>query len=305
MNFQTCKVVIWGFKHSYNTFQHIHAAFYRAFQHLGRDVKWLDHESDLTGIDFSDTLFITVDVARLAGMPLRRDCFYMVHNLNQKAAQYLDGFKYMSYGLYVSTTQLSPQDVEVAPDGFVSVAGRSVIFRWATDLFPDEIEANKPTRAFRDWSHEVNFVGTYYDNVHGPFKKACEENGIKFNAIGGFSGTPPVSIEENIRLVQQSYMAPAIGDIYHSKVGYIPCRTFKNISYGQFGITNNPYVQEFFKGKLIYNADTYKLFYDARDRLPHVTREELYNLMDYVAENHTYLNRIPVLLRGAQMVWES
>lgn len=56
-----------------------------------------------------------------------------------------------------------------------------------------------------------------------------------------------VSMEENVRLVQQAYLAPSVQGSQHLKhvdeqgvtKAYIPCRIFKNLSYGALGVTNN------------------------------------------------------------------
>ena len=91
-------------------------------------------------------------------------------------------------------------------------------------------------------------------------------------------------------------MAPAIQGAWQCVNGYIPCRIFKNISYGQWGITNNRVVYDLFKGKVIYNSDTYQLFYDAKHYIDNAPISELYELMDFVKNNHTYINRIETLL---------
>jgi hypothetical protein len=284
IDLNTCNFVVYGFRNSYDTFGHIQEAWYRAlkFKFPDRKVSWVD-EMNVEDADFTNAVVFTVNVADLQKLPKRKDCFYIIHNLDEstKAAfGDLRQYSVMNYGMFTSTTNLSQDDIEVGFEMYLALQGHeaytSVILRWGTDLFPHEIEANKPTSVFNEGSKEVNFVGTIYHNVHDPFARACSENGIKFNAIGGFTGTAPVSIAENARLVRASYMAPAIGDVYHAKVGYIPCRTYKNISYGCLPMTNNKYAQEFFKGRLVYNDDTYKLFYEAREVLKNYKLADLH-----------------------------
>jgi len=91
-------------------------------------------------------------------------------------------------------------------------------------------------------------------------------------------------------------LAPAIQGAWQCKVGYIPCRIFKNISYGAIGITNSKAVYDLFGGKIVYNEDTYQLCYDALDTIKNMDINELYELMDFVKEKHTYINRINYLL---------
>jgi hypothetical protein len=309
MKLENCNFCVWGFKSgAYNSFRHILEAFYRAlkFRFPERQVLWLDAHDDISKIDFSNTFFISMEYA-VKGMPLRTDCIYAVHNMEARAKEYTKGFLTINYGLYVNSMELPSNAVELSKDAFFFPqpwdSYDAVVFRWATDLLPHEIMANKPSKVFRDWSRDVNYVGTSVPEL-APFAAACKESGINFKLVGGFGGSP-VSVEENVRLVQASYIAPAISLAYQIKVGYMPCRVFKALSYGQMCATNNPWANEIFRGKLIYNWDTRALFYDAREQLSRTTPETLHALMDEVAKNHTYLNKIDNLLDGAKLAQES
>lgn len=309
MNLETCNFCVFGFKNSYNTFRHIHEAFYRAlkFKYPERQVLWLDSQDDLFKTDFSNTFFISMSHA-VDGMPRRKDCMYAVHHIESAAKEYLTGLPLLHYGLYVDTIQMPSNAIQLDQDAYFFPqpweAYDAVVFRWGTDLLPDEIQNNKPDRVFRNESREINYIGTPISEVQ-PFMSVCAENGIQFNRIGGYSGTTPVSIEENVRLVQKSYMAPAISDDYHKGCGYIPCRLFKNISYGQIPLTNNKFANDSFQGRLIYNGDARQLFYDGREQLANYKLEDLHALMDEVAIKHTYLNKIEIMLKAAKTVQES
>jgi hypothetical protein len=307
------KFIVYGFRNSYNTFGHIQEAWYRAlkFKFPYDSVSWVDEQTNPRTIDYENALVLTVNVADLRGLPHRKDIFYVIHNIDDKVKQFfgdISQYSVMNYGMYTSTTQLG-DDIEVGFETYLALQPHmpysSMILRWGTDLFPHEIEENKPTLVFNENSREVNFVGTIYEDVHAPFRQACAENGITFKGLGGSqNGGFPISIQENASLVRQSYMAPAIGDLYHTKVGYIPCRTYKNISYGCLPLTNNRHAQDFFKGRLIFNEDTYQLFYDAREQLRNYKLEDLHQLMDEVAANHTYLTKVDSLLKAVQITQE-
>jgi hypothetical protein len=309
MNLKTCNFCVWGFKSGqYNSFRHILEAFYRALKSRfpERQVSWLDAHDDTFRVDFSNTFFISMEYA-IKGMPLRSDCFYAVHNMEARAKEYTKGFLTINYGLYVDSMDIPSNAIELSRDTFFFPqpwdSYDAVVFRWATDLLPHEIMANKPSKVFRDWSRDVNYVGTSVPE-QAPFAAACKESGINFNLIGGFGGSP-VSIEENVRLVQDSYIAPAISLAYQNTVGYLPCRVFKALSYGQMCATNNLCANQTFRGRLIYNSDPYELFFDARDHLASIASETLHALMDDVAQKHTYLNKIDSLLSAAKLAQES
>lgn len=317
INLNTCNWVVWGCKNLYDTFGHVQEAYFRALKFLypNRQVLWLDTGDDISQVNFENTFFITVDVANLIGLPRREDCFYAVHNIDAKFKAYLQGTDVLNYGVYSSTTDKGSHTQNLIPGEEVFYSSQSwesyasVMFRWGTDLLPHEIEANKPKEVFRRDSKEIVYVGSvggYYDVGLNPFRKACEESGINFRTIGGFGNShlPGIPMEENVRLIQNSYMAPAICPPYQIKMGYAPCRIFKNISYGQMGVTNSSYVDDLFDGRLIYHPDTYKLFFVAQEMLPRIKLSELHELMDEVARKHTYINKVDALLRAATQMLE-
>lgn len=307
IDFNTCNFCVWGFKHSYNTFRHIHEAFYRAlkFKYPDRQVLWLDEQDDLTGIDFQNTFFIGMHMS-IQDIPRLESCAYAIHNTDGATKEYFEHEFLINYGLYVSNMEIDSTSVKLARDTFILSqpweSYDAVVFRWGTDLLPHEIQANKPDRVFRQDSRVVNYVGSGIAEIE-PFKQACQENGITFNAVGGFN-RPEVSIFENVKLIQESYMAPAISNAYHCSVGYIPCRFFKNISYGQYPVTNNIHAYKLYEFG-IFAADTRDLFYHAKESLQNVPVYKLYSLMDAVAKEHTYLNKVDALLTAAEISQKS
>jgi hypothetical protein len=173
---------------------------------------------------------------------------------------------------------------------------------WATDLLPHEIEANKPARPFNKNSNIIGWVGSLVYGVFGnldqinPFIDAAEKNGLKFQHAAS------ISTEENIKLIQNSYMAITIVGKWQHEKNYIPCRIFKNISYGQFGITNSQSSYEILENTIIHNNDTSQLFYDAKNKLECLKLDELHSLMDFVKNKHTYINRIETILKYIERV---
>jgi spore maturation protein CgeB len=102
-------------------------------------------------------------------------------------------------------------------------------------------------------------------------------------------------------------MAPSINIPYQTQVGYIPCRVFKNLSYGQVPITNNWHVKKFFGhiGQIPCNEDVRQLFYDTKEYLSFFLLGDLHRMMDEVAKYHTYLNKIDALLFSAKISEEA
>jgi hypothetical protein len=296
-------VIIWGHKLHSHTHSYIHAAFYRAFEYQGYNTYWFDDNDTLNGFDFSSSLFITEGQVDKR-IPLRDDCRYILHNC--------DGEKYRSLRqkgncimLQVYTHDCLPRSVQKLDDCIYADKNDLCIYMpWATDLLPHEIDAIKNKFRIRapGKNKAVYFIGTIgggtfgNDNHIDKFKRACHEHGISFMQQRN------LSLEETILNTQSSLMAPAIQGDWQIEKGYIPCRIFKNISYGAIGATNSKTVRELFQRKIVYNPDCYQLFYDVRDRINTITLEEQFEIMDFVKEKHTYLNRIEHLLQFMHMI---
>ena len=290
------KVIIWGHPQHSHTHSYIHEAFYRAFKHLGYEAYWVSSQEEISSIDLANALFITEGQVDKE-MPKRHDCYYILHNWNPDDYQELFRNN-RCIVLQVYTHDCLPYVTEKLDECmYTNVAEKIIFMPWATDLLPHEIDENKQTRMRNKKQPMINWVGTIGGGIFGNigeiegFTRACSENNI------GFKRVINVSIDETIDLITASSMAPALQGAWQCEKGYIPCRIFKNISYGQWGITNNKTVYDLFKGKIIYNPDTYQLFYDAAAYIDNAPITELYELMDFVKNNHTYINRIDTLLQ--------
>jgi hypothetical protein len=289
------KAILWGHKLHSHTHSYIHNAFVIAFKAMGYETYWFDDSDDVSNFDFSNSLFITEGQVD-KNIPIREDCFYVLHNCyEEKYKQLFDKNRCMALQVYTDSVLQCNFD-KIDDCIYYDIPGKCLYMPWATDLLPHEIEANKPRFPFNKNSRIINWIGTVGAGEFGnidqiePFKMACEENEKVFYQTSGRS------VQNNIQLIQESYIAPTIVGEWQHKVGYIPCRIFKNISYGQFGLTNSPRIYEVFQHKIVYNNDTYQLFYDAEAYVKNMQLSELCELIDFVKNKHTYINRINTIL---------
>jgi len=180
---------------------------------------------------------------------------------------------------------------------------------WATDLLPHEIDTIKAQLPSIDKNNAACFIGTIWSGYQGnqeeirAFEHACHDAQIPFISRGGFNSN--ITDQQHQDAIIHAQLAPAIQGKWQCEHGYIPCRIFKNISYGHMGITNNETVYKLFDKKIIYNPDAYQLLLDSLDARSHITQEQIVSLMDFVRDNHTYLNRIDDMLRFLRMVQNS
>ena len=285
------KAIVWGCGLHQHTNSYVYAAFHKAFKAMGFDAYWLNKDSDVSGMDFANSLFIT-EGQHDGNIPLRNDCKYVTHNCCDPKWETVKRENRLGLQVYTDDV-LQWETTKLAPGTYVSADGHGLFQPWATDLLPEEINL--------DWAdlprkNECHWVGTYSTGEFGntneidQFKAAARENGISFH----FHPPGSSSFEDNKRLIQESYLAPAIHGTWQARKGYIACRVFKNISYGQMAGTNCLRAAEIFDGNLIFNSDCRQLFHDLKKIMEDKGRVK--SLMKIVKEKHTYINRVQTIL---------
>jgi hypothetical protein len=300
MNRKIKKVVIWGHLLDTHTHSYIHGAFFKAFKSLGYDTYWIGNNDDVSGMDFNDTLFITESQVD-SNIPIIKNSYYVLHNCSTE--------KYINGGCKCLNIQTLKENIRNNKSLGIHLNNYTVLYKggidilymcWGTDLLPDEIDLNN---AKNNSGGCCVWIGTYgggeskFENWSNldPFFEMCKINNIDIININPWS--KPVSFEENIRLINNSYIAPAIQGKWQVDNGYIPCRIFKNISYGHYGYTNSKSVMDIFDGPLIYSPDIRDLFnkiIENKNNNLHI--DNLKYLMEEVKNKHTYINRINDIL---------
>ena len=293
------KAVVWGCPLHQHTNSYVYAGFYKAFKAMGFDAYWLNENSDVSGMDFANTIFLT-EWQHAGNMPKRKDCKYVLHNCNPKDYEGLSILHLQTYtdpcidGTCIHKHVGKPSKINDYGSWYLSDPREPTLFQpWATDLLPDEINFDD---AHAERSTEVHWCGTVGGGLYGnieqlePYKRALAENGLTWH----YHGVGATSFEENRALIRKSAQGPAIHGAEQVRVGCITCRIFKNTSYGQMPATNNKAAADLFGGTAVYNQDTYQLFYDTRARAE--DRKNIIEPMKIVKEKHTYINRINTIL---------
>ena len=291
------KVVIWGHKLHSHTHSYVHAAFFNAFKNLGYDTYWFDDYDDITNFDFSHTLFLTEGQVD-ANTPMRNDCFYILHNCSStKYLKFINCGKAITLQVFTYDCITCCVDI-IQKDEYIyeSMKGHIIFMPWATDILPYQIEENKKNIKNIKKENTIYYVGSICGGIFGnidqifPFNDACKEYNIDFINLKN------INFKDHVDCIQKSFCAPSIVGRWQQQVGYIPCRVLKNVSYGQYPVTNSREINNFFHGRTIYNEDTYQLVHDAKKQLPLISWQEMVELMDFIQEKHTYINRIKSLL---------
>lgn len=302
------KIIIWGHPLHSHTHSYIHNGFYIAFKELGHNTFWFDDNNIPINFDFANTLFITEHQVDNK-IPKRNDCLYFVHFLEKHKYDGLDSSNLID--LKCSFRDMNRIKKETENIKFTAITDKNIEFYsvihnqltyftlWATDLLPKQINnnINNLSDILKKRTKNIYFVGQL-TNVWKEFNTLCNKNNIpfiKYGATFNINDPKSLSIDNNQDLIQKTYIAPALQDQLQIDDEYIPCRIFKNISYGRMGSTNSKKVYELFDKKVIYDNDSNKLIQKTINFEKNYDLETIKHLMEYVKDNHTYVQRIETL----------
>jgi hypothetical protein len=282
------KFIVWGHKYNNHSHANIHYAYKKAFESMGWETYWLDNADDVSGFDFSNSLFLTEGQVD-GNIPIRPDCKYVLHNCDTK--KYRDNF----LTLQVYTTDVLTRNVEKIEECiFYQPEIKTLYQPWATDYLPSEIETLSSLKFTKN--KVVNWVGSVWEgggygnlNEIKILKESLKKYDIEFKEIRS-------PYEENKTYINSSYISPSIQGAWQVEKSYIPCRIFKNISYGEFGITNSQGVYDLLEQQITFDNDINILIDKAIMCRELITISEMNNQISLIRNKHTYINRITNIL---------
>lgn len=281
------KVVIWGLRTKKHTHRYIHHHFYTTLKKLGVDVAWVDDAEKNEDILQKNDLVISVDIAS-ANLPAKDGVYYCLHNCSDDLHSKLDPSRNIKLQVYTNPAeQASDKWDEVT---YYDKSSRTLFQPWATNLLPDEFKAP----VYNAKSNKVFWVGSVWNNELnqgnineiGILKDVLKKRDLRFVHLKLI----PDSI--HTMLIRRSRIAPAIAGRWQVENNYLPCRMWKNISYGQLGISNVKKFDDVFQGcsvegKTIEELVNNTLSLPRNDYLD-LTLEQ----QEIIKRMHTYINRL-------------
>ncbi len=290
------KFIVWGHEHYSHTHSYIHYGYFKAAQHLGWDVEWLtntiENQSKFSNTD--EYLFFTEGQVD-SNIPINPNAFYILHNCDLEKYKSVPEKNKLCLGVYVNYRILhNTIPIENKPFHYWQEDINMLYMPWATDILPNEIDENIKNLG-REHNGKVVFLGSCSGGYHGninevnALSKGCKDNHLEFSLIQ----TLQIEQKQSIKILQDAYITPSIVGTWQKQVGYIPCRIFKTISYGQLGVTNSKEAFEVINKLGVYNPDETELIKDALNKVNDLELRK--KSMEFVRDNHTYLNRIDTL----------
>lgn len=305
------KIIIWGHPLYSHTMSYIFYGFEKAAKYLGHEVYWIDHKAFPTdnGTFYKDAIFITEGSVD-KDIPIRSDCTYIVHSIHPedakrkylgKVKRFIDlrynhtNHKDEVYEFHIDKSKLQ----KIGPCCYLEKNSEydRVYMSWATDLLPHEFDYMKVFKQRED-PPSIYFLGTISNQGRcenaskiNPLVESCNKAGIRF--VHNDPWLRPLTAEQVRYFTEKSIIAPDIRGPELLWNGYVPCRIFKNISYGHLGITNSPEVYSELEGHCILTDSSQMLSVGLQHKNDYGRIKED---MKFVREYHTYINRLEALL---------
>jgi hypothetical protein len=314
MNYKN--ILIIGHELHSHTHSYIFNGIYKALIALNYNVDWIHNDNDIYKIKSLNSSKINIIITELyynKNIPIIENCTYIIQQpfleLFKKSDNSYETDDFMkSYFKNIPKQNIilwRPYINQYA-DNFFQVYKKNeytiIVTPWATDLLPNEIDENIKNLESFNIKDISNFIGMPLKH-NEELKDTLKKYNIDYAVYGGTfdkNSERNKSIEENMKLIQESIIAPALQSDEQIEKNYIPCRIFKNISYGKMGITNNEAVYNLFNKKIIYSKNIAELVdksleFNKNDKNRFSIIKEL---MIEVRDNHTYINRINFILKS-------
>ena len=297
------KIIIWGHIPDSHTHSYVHLGFAKAFSSIDYDVVWYDDSSEYANEDLTDSIVIA-EKNQCKYMPYEKSSKYFIHNIEDgfyNQSKY-DGDNVYNLLVYHENYNWNENVKQINDFSWYDDTTKTVAIMWGTDLLPDEIEKQNEV-LFDNSKQNVNYIGTLSQENSQSLLNVVSKNNKRFVNYGGYTGVRSkktsygfVDSDEMIELTKDSYLNFDIRQKCHIDNGFIPCRLFKTMSYGCWIGTNSEKISKFFDGRMTINSNISDLYYQTEEDSKNSTKEIIRDNMNYVKNNHTYLNRIDTLL---------
>ncbi len=296
---------IFGLGNRTHTHSYIHSGYVRAFEYLGYDTYWLDSKSpDLVNFPTKGTLFFTEDQVD-GDIPLSKESAYVTHSSSK--SKYEDhGVRRLNLCNYVADLQTGQsynypanQVERIDNVTFFDSKANALYQPWAASLLPYEIVPSDAVK-FDPSRKLINYVGTIgHDNIGLRIKEFERQAKKSGKSIKIHSGVNDSAARD---LIRDSLLAVDIRGDWHLERGYIPCRLWKNISYGMHVGSNSTLMEQVFEGRITIASDPATLFDETLRVSSQTSMFEIEENMKWIREYHTFVNRAQRVIEAVQLV---
>lgn len=290
------KVVIWGLRRSVDSFRYIHQHFYETLVKIGASVVWCDDLEKNRDAVCSGDLVFGVNVAA-KHLPIVKGAFYVLHNTDAAINDQIPYSHRIILQVYTKADQSASGAVKWMSGTYFYPGQRMLVQPWGTNLLPSEF---MPAVSPKTRNCRMSFwVGAIWQNAQGQgninevaeFKRVLADRGKRFQQLRFIPNS------WNAKAVRWSCLAPAVAGAWQAENHYLPCRMFKNISYGQLGLSNVLGFDDILGDDTCLDTDLDALT-DRAMSLGDKAFTEIIKAQQEAVKQHTYVGKIQNIVRA-------
>lgn len=217
-----------------HTHRFIHLGFYNTLMESDIRAAWIDNRDKANDVVSDGDIVFAVGIC-CDRLQFRKNVHYVLHNVDLDENKMNGLGTFLTLQVYVRGCAGHGETIG-DPTTIYDNSDRVLYQAWGTDVPPYRF-APPTLGALRKrvywvgsiWNNELNQGNT---DAIARLKKSLRQNEIEFVQ------RHPVSAKTAISLIRSSLFAPALAGEWQVENGYLPCRLFKNVSYGRLGISN-------------------------------------------------------------------
>jgi hypothetical protein len=301
------RVVLWGLRslrYTKNTMRYVFESFDATLRKIDKPVVWVDDAQRNQAVVGPGDLVLSTDVNGNPGtewLPRVDGAYYCLHNFANATSPAmkalpatLDPRRHLHLQIYARLPAYADDICRAEhwdPITALSRTTRTLYQDWGTDLLEDEFCAPVSARRLP----VVFYVGTPYQIEVQQLRKAIRRRGIAFVRLAF------IPARVNRFVIRMSAIAPSVAARIHVDAGYLPCRLFKNISYGQLGISNVPWSRELFGDSIVFESDVDRLV-ELALAIPEAERIERIRTQQRRISRQTYADKLANIARAFDLI---
>jgi len=292
------KVLIWGLKKTRHSHRFIHQSFYENFKKIGFETNWVGDESRHKTIRANLVFASGIAIKHLK---IHKNTMYIFHNVNLAEPQidYIIRNKIKFINVQVFTNDAKGIVLD-NPNATYDEHSKTLYQPCVTPLNWDEWWPYQP----KNLTNNEYWVGSIWDNnlnqgnkaIMEQYKSTLSSGGTRLIRRGGsrfrLNG---ISDDKSAQLIRKSKYAATIVGSWQQLTHYIPCRLFKNLSYGM-PILSNMEKPNFLSSNCGFNQNLNTLL-DFAENEPEQSRKERFLSSRNEMHKFTYVQNIERILK--------
>lgn len=298
------RIVIWGLHDEQErcTHRHIFRGYYETCRKLGLNVAWVSDRNP--GIEIlPDDIVFTHGVCHNLGYLMARGPVIVEFNARFfKEALGTDYQRLQNYERRISEVEANAafQGENTPlwdPLTYYNAEGHYLSQPWGSDLLDREFLPPVDS----SFSDTIYWMGTWWlDHIWGNFDEIAamrawaEKNRLRLVQFTDCDAA------RNTLFVRNSRIAPAIGGKPQADADYLACRFFKNISYGQFAVSNIAKSRTILGDDVVFSRDIpalldRALFVAPKEALD-MARYQQSRIKNYTIAAHIYITLVTAIV---------